>query len=158
MHVVAAKAVALKEAMQPSFKAYQEQTIRNAKCLAEELTSAGFRIISGGTDNHLMLVDVTAKGTTGKIAEKALDNAGITVNKNMIPYDKRKPLDPSGIRIGTPALTTRGMAESEMKQIAKWISGIIDRPEDDYLIAETRGSIRELCVQFPAPTDEGNPA
>ena len=158
MHVVAAKAIALNEALQPSFKAYQQQTINNAQCLAEELASAGFRIISGGTDNHLILVDVTTKGTTGKIAEKALDSAGITVNKNMIPYDQRKPMDPSGIRIGTPALTTRGMTETEMKQIAKWISGIIDRPDDEDLIAKTQGNIRELCEQFPAPTDKGNPA
>lgn len=158
MHVIAAKAIALNEALQPSFKDYQARTIQNAISLAEELSTSGFRIISGGTDNHLILVDVTAKGSTGKIAEKALDQAGITVNKNMIPYDRRKPMDPSGIRLGTPALTTRGMGLSEMKQIAKWISDVIVRPNDEDLIANIRGNIHELCEQFPAPTDEGNPA
>ena len=158
MHVVAAKAIALNEALQPSFKEYQQQTIRNAQCLAEELASAGFRIISGGTDTHLVLVDVTSKGTTGKLAEQSLDHAGITVNKNMIPYDQRKPMDPSGIRFGTPALTTRGMKEPEMKQIAKWIVEMIARPDDEDLIAKTRGNVRELCELFPAPADTGNPA
>ncbi len=153
MHVVAAKAVALGEALRPEFGTYIDQVIANAKCLAEELARSGFRIVSGGTDNHLMLVDVTPKGTTGKVAEHALDAAGITVNKNMIPYDPRKPLDPSGIRVGTPALTTRGMKEPEMRQIAKWISDVLARPTDDDLLSRVRGSVHELCEHFPVPED-----
>ncbi len=153
MHVVAGKAVALGEALQPSFAAYIDQVIANAQVLAGELAAAGFRIVSGGTDNHLMLVDVTPKGTTGKVAEHALDAAGITVNKNMIPYDPRKPMDPSGIRIGTPALTTRGMKAAEMTQIAKWITEVLTRPTEDALLARVRGSVRELCEQFPVPED-----
>jgi glycine hydroxymethyltransferase len=128
--------------------------IANAKTLAEELKKAGFPIVSGGTDNHLMLVDVTAKGVTGKQAEHALDAAGITVNKNMIPYDPRKPLDPSGIRLGTPALTTRGMKEAEMKQVAKWISEVIAHPDNLDIVERVRGGVRDLCVQYPAPTEE----
>ncbi|OWK36139.1 serine hydroxymethyltransferase [Fimbriiglobus ruber] len=154
MHVIAAKAVALAEALRPEFKTHIAQVLANAKVLADELAHAGYRIISGGTDNHLMLVDVFSKdGVTGKVAEQALDTAGITVNKNMIPYDPRKPLDPSGIRIGTPALTTRGMKEAEMKQIAKWICEVLHRPTDDDLLSRVRGSVRELCEQFPAPAE-----
>jgi glycine hydroxymethyltransferase len=151
MHVVAAKAIGFGEALQPSFHAYISQVLTNAKALAEELLRAGFPIVSGGTDNHLMLVDVTAKGISGKQAEHALDAAGITVNKNMIPFDPRKPLDPSGIRIGTPALTTRGMKEAEMKQIAGWITDVIVRHGDQTLTDRIRGSVREMCLQFPAP-------
>ena len=154
MHVVAAKAVAFAEALLPSFKTYQQQVIVNAKHLADELMKLGFKIVSGGTDNHLMLVDVTVKGTTGKQAEQSLDIAGITVNKNMIPYDPRKPMDPSGIRIGTPALTTRGMKEAEMTQIAKWISTVLSKPTDDDVLSRVRGSVRELCEQFPAPAEQ----
>jgi len=157
MHVVAAKAVAFLEALQPLFREYSAQVIANAKVLADELTLLGFRIISGGTDTHLILVDVTAKGTTGKIAEHALDQAGITVNKNMIPYDPRKPMDPSGIRLGTPALTTRGMKEPEMKQIARWITDVLARPDDDDLASRVRGSVHELCDQFPAPAEAERP-
>jgi glycine hydroxymethyltransferase len=154
MHVIAAKAVAFGEALQPNFKEYIAQVIANAKFLGEELMNQGFKIISGGTDNHLILVDVFGKtGVSGKQAEQALDAAGITVNKNMIPYDPRKPLDPSGIRIGTPALTTRGMKQDEMKQISKWISEVMSRPDDDDLISRTRGNVRELCLQFPVPGD-----
>lgn len=153
MHVVAAKAVAFLEALQPSFKEYAAQVIANAKVLADELLRAGFRIVSGGTDNHLMLVDVTAKGTTGKVAEHALDAAGITVNKNMIPFDPRKPLDPSGIRIGTPALTTRGMKESEMRRIAGWITDVLTNPADAGVARRVRGAVVELCEQFPAPAE-----
>lgn len=153
MHVVAAKAVAFGEALKPEFAAYSAQVIANAKTLADELARAGFRIISGGTDNHLMLVDVTVKGLTGKTAEQALDAAGITVNKNMIPYDPRKPLDPSGVRIGTPAITTRGMKEPEMRQIARWVCDVLARPADDDLLARVRGGVRELCEQFPAPAE-----
>src|SRR4029079_3275870 len=116
--------------LQPSFTQYSKQVIANAKVLAEELLRAGFPIVSGGTDTHLMLVDVTATGATGKQAEHSLDAAGITVNKNMIPFDPRKPLDPSGIRLGTPALTTRGMKEPEMRQIGKWITDVLTHPED----------------------------
>ncbi len=153
MHVIAAKAVAFKEALAPEFRKYSAQVIANAKVLAEELLRHGFRIVSGGTDNHLMLVDVTAKGTTGKIAEHSLDKAGITVNKNMIPYDPRKPMDPSGIRIGTPALTTRGMKESEMKTIAGWILQVLTAPEDEAVSAKVRGGVLEMCGQFPAPKE-----
>jgi glycine hydroxymethyltransferase len=151
MHVVSAKAIAFGEALRPAFRDYARQVIDNARCLAEELARAGFRLVSGGTDNHLMLVDVTAKGVTGKQAEQALDAAGITVNKNMIPFDPRKPLDPSGVRIGTPALTTRGMKEPEMKQIARWITDVLAKPTDDDLLNRVRGSVRELCEQFPVP-------
>src|SRR5262249_5224485 len=113
----------------------------------------GYRIVSGGTDNHLLLVDVTARGLTGKIAEQALDAAGITVNKNMIPFDTRAPLDPSGIRIGTPALTTRGMKETEMRTIAAWIGEVLAAPEDTAVQQRVRGQVRELCRQFPAPAN-----
>ncbi len=154
MHVVAAKAIAFGEALLPEFRTYQSQVLSNARTLATELAAAGYRIISGGTDNHLMLVDVFSKnGVTGKVAELALDQSGITVNKNMIPYDPRKPMDPSGVRIGTPALTTRGMKDAEMKQIAKWIVEVLGKPTDDDLISRVRGSVRELCEQFPAPCE-----
>ena len=137
MHVIAGKAVCLGEALQPSFKEYAGQVIANAKTLAEELTRAGYRLTSGGTDNHLILVDVGARGLTGKVAEAALGRAGITVNKNMIPYDTRKPLDPSGIRMGTPALTTRGMREDAIRQVAAWIVSVLDAPTQ---IRHTRAS------------------
>jgi glycine hydroxymethyltransferase len=150
MHVIAAKAVAFGEALQPAFRVYSQQVIANAKVLAEELLRAGFPIVSGGTDTHLMLVDVTAKGATGKQAEHSLDAAGITVNKNMIPFDPRKPLDPSGIRLGTPALTTRGMREAEMKQIAKWITDVLAHREDAAVLARVRGNVLDLCRQYPA--------
>jgi glycine hydroxymethyltransferase len=154
MHVIAAKAVAFGEALRPEFVAYQQQVIDNAKTLADELVRLGFPIVSGGTDNHLMLVDVFSKaGVGGKQAEKSLDAAGITVNKNMIPFVPRKPLDPSGVRIGTPALTTRGMKQAEMKQIAKWISDVLHRPEDADLLNRVRGSVRELAEQFPVPAE-----
>ena len=153
MHVVAAKAVAFGEALQPAFKVYGAQVIANAKVLAEELLTAGFSIVSGGTDNHLMLVDVTTKGTTGKQAERALEAAGITVNKNMIPFDPRKPLDPSGVRIGTPALTTRGMKEAEMRQIAKWITDVLTHPADAAVTERVKGGVIELCKQYPAPSE-----
>jgi len=151
MHVIAAKAVAFHEALQPEYHKHIDQVISNAKVLAEELQRAGFRIVSGGTDNHLMLVDVWSKGVTGKIAEHALDAAGITVNKNMIPYDTRQPMDPSGIRIGTPALTTRGMKVSEMLSIAKWITQVLEKPDDAATTGRVRGEVQALCQQFPAP-------
>lgn len=153
-HTIAAKAVCFREAMEPSFKTYAAQIIANARTLADELLQAGFRLVSGGTDNHLMSVDVTAKaGLTGKIAEQALDHAGITVNKNMIPFDLRKPMDPSGIRIGTPAITTRGMKEPEMKLIGQWIARVLAAPEDRGVQEQVRGAIRDLCQHFPVPSD-----
>lgn len=154
MHVIAGKAVAFGEALRPEFATYIDNVLANAKALAEGLASAGFKIVSGGTDTHLLLVDVFGKaGVGGKQAEHALDAAGITVNKNMIPYDPRKPLDPSGIRIGSPALTTRGMGTTEMKQIAKWIAEVLAKPGEETLLARVRGSVHELCEQFPVPED-----
>jgi glycine hydroxymethyltransferase len=150
-HVVAGKAVCFLEAMQPAFKDYARQIVANAKALAETLMAGGIRLASGGTDNHLMLADVTTIGLTGKIAEQALDRAGITVNKNMIPYDQRKPLDPSGIRLGTAALTTRGMREAEMKRVGDWILGVLRHADDAGLIERTRTEIREFCQAFPVP-------
>ncbi|MBA3313152.1 MAG: serine hydroxymethyltransferase [Planctomycetota bacterium] len=150
-HIVAAKAVCFLEASQPAFAKYAAQIVANAKTLAATLTSGGVRLATGGTDNHLMLCDVTPVGLTGKIAEHALDRAGITVNKNMIPYDSRKPLDPSGIRIGTAALTTRGMKEAEMKRVGEWILQVLCAPDDDRLAGRVRGEIREFAVDFPVP-------
>ncbi len=155
MHVIAAKAVAFQEALQPSFHSYAAQTIANARTLAHELLGHNFRLVSGGTDNHLILVDVTSRGLTGKVAERALDAAGITVNRNGIPFDTRPPLDPSGIRIGTPALTTRGMRETEMRQIATWIGEVLAAPEDTAIQARVHGRVRELCQHFPVPSDAG---
>jgi glycine hydroxymethyltransferase len=151
MHVVAAKAIIFAEAMQPAFKSYAAQVIANARVVAHELQTQGFRLVSGGTDNHLMLVDVTSRGLTGKIAEQALDRAGITVNRNGIPFDTRPPLDPSGIRIGTPALTTRGMHETEMRRIAGWIGEVLADPSSERIQERVRGEVRDLCSQFPAP-------
>jgi glycine hydroxymethyltransferase len=153
MHVIAAKAVGFGEALKPEFRAYAAQIIANAKTLAYELERLGFRLVSGGTDTHLLLVDVVSRGLTGKVAEKALDAAGITVNKNMIPYDTRQPLDPSGIRIGTPALTTRGMREPEMRSIATWIGEVLGKPDDVTTLERICSQVRELCQQFPAPAD-----
>jgi glycine hydroxymethyltransferase len=149
VHIVAAKAVAFGEALRPEFKAYAAQVVANAKALAAELAVNGFRIISGGTDNHLMLIDVFEKGILGSEAEAALGKAGITVNKNAIPYDTNPPLKPSGIRIGTPALTTRGMKESEMRQIAKWIAEALEKRSDDAALERIRGAVAELANQFP---------
>jgi glycine hydroxymethyltransferase len=149
MHIVAAKAVAFGEALRPEFKTYAAQTVANAKVLAQALQEAGFRIISGGTDNHLMLVDVFEKGILGSEAELALGKAGITVNKNSIPYDTNPPLKPSGIRVGTPALTTRGMKEPEMRQIAAWINQALDKRSDDAALNRIRGEVAELANRFP---------
>ncbi|MCI0640907.1 MAG: serine hydroxymethyltransferase [Gemmataceae bacterium] len=151
MHVIAAKAVAFAEALKPEFKTYASQIIANAKTLAHELERQKFRLVSGGTDNHLLLVDVASRGLTGKLAEEALDKAGITVNKNKIPFDPRPPMDPSGIRIGTPALTTRGMKEPEMRTIAGWIGQVLSNPDEADLLASILGQVRELGRQFPAP-------
>jgi len=149
VHIVAAKAVALGEALRPEFKTYAAQIVANAKVLAAALKEAGFRIVSGGTDNHLMLVDVFEKGILGSEAELALGKAGITVNKNAIPYDANPPLKASGIRIGTPAMTTRGMKEPEMRQIAAWITDALDRRSDDAALERIRGQVAELANCFP---------
>jgi glycine hydroxymethyltransferase len=149
MHIVAAKAVAFKEALDPQFAGYARQVVANAKVLAEALAAEGYRIISGGTDTHLMLVDVFQKGILGSEAENALGEAGITVNKNAIPYDTNPPMKPSGIRIGTPALTTRGMKEAEMRVIAGWIAQALDRRGDAGALRKIRGDVRDLAEQFP---------
>jgi len=153
MHVIAAKAVGFGENLRPEFKAHAAQVVANARTLAHELQRLGFRLVSGGTDNHLLLVDVASRGLTGKVAEEALDAAGITVNKNKIPFDPRPPLDPSGIRIGTPALTTRGMREAEMRTIGGWIGTVLAAVEDREVKARVRGKVRELGQQFPAPAN-----
>ena len=151
MHVIAGKAVAFGEALKPEFKRYGQNVVDNARTLAAALASGGVKLVSGGTDNHLMLVDVTPLGIGGKLAEEVLDRCGITCNKNMIPFDERKPMDPSGIRLGTPALTTRGMGTSEMKQIAAWILRVLKSPSDQQVIATTKGDVAELAEQFPVP-------
>lgn len=153
MHVIAAKAIIFGEALKPEFKVYASQIVANARTVAHEIISRGHRIISGGTDNHMMLVDVNHKGLSGKIAETALDASGITINRNGIPYDTRPPLDPSGIRIGTPALTTRGMKEPEMKKVANWICDVLANPTDKTVQEKVRGEVRELCKSFPAPSE-----
>jgi glycine hydroxymethyltransferase len=149
VHIVAAKAVALGEVLRPEFKTYAAQIVANAKVLAASLQEAGFRIVSGGTDNHLMLVDVFQKGILGSEAELALGKAGITVNKNSIPYDANPPLKASGIRLGTPALTTRGMKEPQMKLIAAWIVQALDKRNDDAALGKIRKEVAELTNQFP---------
>ena len=151
MHVIAAKAVALREAQGGEFVAYQKQIVRNAAALAGELAAQGFRLVSGGTDNHLMLVDLTPQGITGKDAARALHAAGITVNKNMIPFDLQKPFVTSGIRLGTPAVTTRGMREEEMKLIARLIARVVRAAGDEKVITSVRGEVAALCAQFPLP-------
>ena len=148
-HVIAAKAVALKEALDPSFKDYCRQIIANAKTLADALATAGFDIVSGGTDNHLMLVDLRNRGLTGKIAEKALDRAGITVNKNTVPRETQSPFVTSGIRIGTPAVTTRGLKEPEMREIASLIDRILTAPDDESVTNAVSGEVREMMTRFP---------
>ncbi|MEC7294405.1 MAG: serine hydroxymethyltransferase [Planctomycetota bacterium] len=151
MHVVAGKAIAFAEAIKPDFKEYAEQVVANAQVLAQSLANGGVKLVSGGTDNHLMLVDVTPLGLGGKLAEEALDRCGITCNKNMIPYDERKPVDPSGIRLGTPALTTRGMGTDEMEQVGSWILQVLKSPEDKQVIESTRREVSELADQYPVP-------
>ncbi len=151
MHVIAGKAVCFQEALQPEFKQYAQAIIDNAQALAESLSAGGLRLISGGTDNHLVLVDVTPLGIGGKIAEESLERCGITVNKNMIPFDERRPVDPSGIRIGTPALTTRGMGVDEMRRIGDWMLDALGNPDDENMQTRIRGEVSELCRQFPVP-------
>ncbi len=150
-HQTAAIAVALKEAMQPEFKVYAQQVLDNAQALADALKEHGFTLVTDGTDSHLLLIDVTNKGVSGKQAEKALGKAGITVNKNTIPFEPRSPFDPSGIRLGTPALTTRGMKKTEMKQIAAWINEAIAHHDDDKALANLRNSIVDFAKAFPLP-------
>jgi glycine hydroxymethyltransferase len=149
VHIIAAKAVAFNEALQPEFKAYAAQTVANARALGEAMQAAGYRLISGGTDTHLILVDVFAKGIFGSEGEAALGAAGITVNKNAIPFDKNPPMKPSGIRIGTPALTTRGMKETEMRTIAKWIAEALEHRNDEGKLKQIRGQVAELAESFP---------
>jgi glycine hydroxymethyltransferase len=149
MHVIAAKAVCLREAMEPAFAEYQRQIVANAKRLGTSISSHGFRLVSGGTDNHLMLVDVFSKGITGKVAEAALGKAGITVNKNAIPFDTNPPMTASGIRIGTPAVTTRGMREPEMDLIGDFISRVLTAPDDDRTIRTVKDEVGRLCRKFP---------
>jgi glycine hydroxymethyltransferase len=149
MHIIAAKAVCFKEAAEPAFIAYQRQIVANAKRLASALTTAGFRLVSGGTDNHLMLVDVFSKGITGKVAEAALGKAGITVNKNAIPFDQNPPMVASGIRVGTPAVTTRGMREAEMDIIGDLFTRALKTPDDDRALTMVREEVESLCRKFP---------
>jgi glycine hydroxymethyltransferase len=149
VHIIAAKAVCFREAMQPEFQQYQRQIAANAKVLAETLAQEGFRVVSGGTDTHLMLVDVFSKGVRGKEAENALQRAHITVNKNTIPFDTNPPLNPSGIRVGTPAVTTRGMKEPEMRKIGRLIAEVLRDPKDERRISEVRKQVLELTDAFP---------
>ena len=154
MHVIAGKAVCFREALAPSFKAYAQAIIANAKALAETLLAGGLKLVSGGTDNHLMLVDVTTLGIGGKQATEALERCGITVNMNMIPFDTRKPMDPSGVRIGTPALTTRGMGTGEMQRIGRWMLEALKSPGDAALQSRIRGEVSSMCQQFPVPSQK----
>ena len=149
MHVIAAKAVALGEALQPSFKAYAEQVVKNAAVLADELTKDGFRIVTGGTDNHLMLVDLTSKNLTGKVAQNLLDEVNITVNKNTIPFEPLSPFVTSGIRLGSPALTTRGFKEDDMKEVADIIALVLDHPEDAAAKEQAKARVAALCKKYP---------
>jgi len=153
MHVIAAKAVCFKEALTPEFKEYQRQILKNAKALAEELMRLGYRLVSGGTDNHLMLVDLRSKGITGKLAEETLDKAGITVNKNTIPYDPEKPFITSGIRLGTPAVTTRGMKEPEMRKIAQLIDTALRNHDNEKVLEKVKTEVHELTKSFPLYKD-----
>lgn len=149
MHVIAAKAVAFKEALEPEFKAYQQQVVRNAKAMAKTIIARGYKIVSGGTENHLMLVDMIGKGITGKAAEAALGKANITVNKNAVPNDPQKPFVTSGLRIGTPAVTTRGYGEQDCIDLAGWLCDVLDAPDDDAVIAAVRDKVTAQCRKYP---------
>ena len=149
MHVIAAKAVALAEALKPEFKVYQEQVLENAKALAAELMAAGYNLVSGGTDNHLVLMDLTAHDITGKDAEIALDKAGITVNKNTVPFETRSPFVTSGIRLGTPALTTRGMKTGDMRKVAQWIVAVLQNLDNETRLYEISREVEKFAGQFP---------
>ena len=154
MHVIAGKAACFGEILTPAFEKYARQIVENARTLADVLLAGSAKLVSGGTDNHLILADVTTLGTSGRQAEEALDRCSITVNKNMIPFDQRKPMDPSGIRIGTPALTTRGMGSDEMRRIGGWILDVLRSPDDEELTRRIRGQVGELCRQFPVPEEQ----
>jgi glycine hydroxymethyltransferase len=149
VHVIAAKAVSFREALTSEFKTYQRQVVVNARVLGEHLAEAGFRLVSGGTDNHLLLVDLSSKGITGKEAEEALEKAGLTANKNAIPFDTQPRFVTSGIRVGTPAITTRGLKEAEMKQVAEWIDRSVIKRHDEQALAVIRAEVRTLCERFP---------
>ena len=149
MHVIAAKAVAFKEALEPEFKTYQQQVVKNAQAMANTIIDRGYKIVSGGTENHLMLVDMIGKGITGKAAEAALGRAHITVNKNAVPNDPQKPFVTSGLRLGTPAVTTRGYVEADCVDLANWICDVLDAPEDDAVIARVRDAVTAQCAKYP---------
>ncbi|MDE2317938.1 MAG: serine hydroxymethyltransferase, partial [Xanthomonadaceae bacterium] len=149
MHVIAAKAVAFKEALEPAFKDYQAQVVKNAKAMARTIVARGYKIVSGGTENHLMLIDMIGKGVTGKDAEAALGKAHITVNKNAVPNDPQKPFVTSGLRVGTPAVTTRGYQESDCVDLANWICDVLDAPADEAVITAVRAKVEAQCKKFP---------
>ncbi|MGR9092222.1 MAG: serine hydroxymethyltransferase, partial [Gammaproteobacteria bacterium] len=149
MHVIAAKAVAFKEAMEPEFKTYQEHVLENARTMAEAFIEQGFKVVSGGTDNHLFLLDLVDKGITGKAADAALGAAHITVNKNAVPNDPQSPFVTSGIRLGTPAITTRGFRTMEVRELTRWMCDVLNAVEDETVIARTRAKVEELCAAFP---------
>ena len=150
-HAIAGKAIAFQEALQPEFKNYAAQIVKNAKHLAEELKNRGYKLVSDGTDTHLILVDLTNKNVPGKQAQEKLDEVGITLNKNTVPGDTRSPMDPSGIRLGTPAVTTRGMKENEMSLIAGWMDQVITNIDDESLHKKVKGEVTEMCLKFPVP-------
>ena len=149
MHVIAAKAVALKEAQTPAFRDYQQQIVKNAKALAGAIQERGWNLVSGGTDSHMVLINLLDTDLTGKVAEEALDQAGITVNKNTVPFETRSPFVTSGVRLGTPAVTTRGMKENEMEVIGGLIADVLERPDDESLIESVKKKVQELCIAFP---------
>jgi len=150
-HTTAALAVTLKEAATPAFKAYAAQIVANARALAAGMVERGFALVTGGTDNHLILADLTSKNVSGKIAAKALDEAGLVLNYNSVPFDPRKPFDPSGVRLGTPCVTSRGMKEPEMARIAAWIDEVVTNPDDTARKTRIAGEVKEMCAKFPAP-------
>ena len=150
-HAIAGKAIAFKEALQPEFKEYATQIVKNAKHLANCLMEKGYKLVSDGTETHLILVDLTNKGVTGKQAQNRLDEVGITLNKNTVPFDPRSPMDPSGIRLGTPAITTRGMKEAEMEKVADWMDRVLSNIDDEALHAEVKKEVRKMCLKFPVP-------
>ena len=150
-HTTAAIAVAAREALEPEFKLYAHKVVENARVLAKALIDRGFAVTTGGTDNHLMLIDLTNKNVTGKVGAQALDRAGIVANYNAVPFDPRKPFDPSGLRIGTPAVTSRGMGRPEMEKLAGWMDAVVNAPTDDALLARIAGEVKEVCGHFPAP-------
>lgn len=151
-HIITAKAVAFGEALRPEFKIYAEQVIVNAKLMAEEFIKLGYKVVSGGTDNHLMVIDMTSKGLVGKEAEIALDKVGISVSRSTIPNDPNPPMNPSGVRFGTPAITTRGMKEEEVKQIVNWINQAIENKDDDNILNKIKEEVKSTCLKFPIPS------